>query len=61
VIDTGPKPNFASWDHTILAKLAHDIWDDNIKLRDANEQLRLDNKDLSRLLREANTNKDDWK
>ena len=46
------KPNFAAWDTTMLAKLTHDIWDDNIRLREANEQLRMDNKDLSKLLRE---------
>ena len=45
------KPNFASWELSVLAKLTHDIWDDNIKLRDANEQLRLDLKDAMKLLR----------
>jgi len=55
------KPNFATWNQHLLAELTHELWDENVKLRTANEQLRLDNKDLSRLLREANTNKDDWK
>lgn len=49
-----PKPNFASWDTAVLAKLAHDLWDNNIALREANEQLRMDNKDLSKINRELN-------
>lgn len=49
------KPNFASWDQAMLIKLAHDIWDDNSKLREANEQLRLDNKDLSKINRQLLT------
>jgi hypothetical protein len=48
------KPHFASWERSTLDKLANDLWDDNIKHRDANEQLRMDNRDLSQLLREAN-------
>ncbi len=55
------KPNFASWEINTLARLAHDLWDDNVRLREANEQLRLDNRDLSQLLREANKETDDWK
>ena len=54
-MNDGPKPNFATWDHTLLAALANDIWDDNIKLRDANEQLRMDNKDLSKINRQLLT------
>ena len=52
-MNDGPKPNFATWDPAALAKLAHDLWDDNIKLRDANEQLRMTNKDLSEQLRKC--------
>lgn len=55
-------PYFASWERSSLVKIAHDLWDNNIKLREANEQLRLDNKDLSKLVRELNKeNADDWK
>ena len=60
-MDDTVKPNFASWDHGTLSKLAHDLWDNNVKLREANEQLRLDNKDLSAINRELNKDKDDWK
>lgn len=49
------KPNFAAWDQAMLARLAHDIWDDNIRLREANEQLRMDNKDLSKINRQLLT------
>ena len=51
-MDESAKPNFASWDLNVLSKLAHDLWDDNIRLREANEQLRIDNKDLSKMLRD---------
>ena len=54
-MNDGPKPNFATWDHTLLAALANDIWNDNTKLREANEQLRMDNKDLSKINRELLT------
>lgn len=50
-MNDGPKPNFATWDHTLLVELTHDIWDDNIRLREACEQVRLTNKDLSEELR----------
>lgn len=49
------KPDFAQMGPNILVALAHDLWDENARLREANEQLRLDNKDLSRLLRDCNT------
>jgi hypothetical protein len=57
------KPNFATWDIRNLSKMVHDLWDENKWLRAANEQLRLDNKDLSKLNRELLTkeNQDDWK
>lgn len=48
------KPHFASWERSTVDKLCHDLWDDNVRLRGANEQIRLDNRDLSQLLREAN-------
>lgn len=47
----GHKPNFATWEKSLLAALTHDLWDDNIKLREANEQLRLDLKDAMKLAR----------
>ena len=50
-MNDGPKPNFQTWEHSSLARLANDLWDDNLKLREANEQLRLTNKDLSEQLR----------
>lgn len=60
--ETSKKPHFASWEHSLLAKLANDLWDDNIKLREANEQLRNDNKDLSKINRELlKGDQDDWK
>lgn len=49
-----PKPNFAAWDRSALEVFVNELWDDHINLHAANEQLRLDNKDLSRLLRECN-------
>ena len=49
------KPNFATWDRTVLARLAHDLWDQNVVLRGINEQLRLDNKDLSKINRDLLT------
>jgi len=55
------KPAFAAWETGNLANLCNDLWDDNVKLRDANEQLRLDLKDAMKLVRQANADKDDWK
>ena len=57
------KPAFHTWEPKLLADLTHDLWDENVKLRNANEQLRMDNKDLSKLNRELLTkeNQDDWK
>ena len=52
---SGKKPSFATWDHTLLAELAHDLWDQNIQLREVNEQLRMDNKDLSKINRQLLT------
>lgn len=57
----GPnKPSFHLWDRSNLDKIADELWNDNLKLREANEQLRMDLKDAMRLLRESH-NKDDWK
>ena len=53
------KPNFRSWDHTVLAGLAHELWGNNVMLREANEQLRSTNKDLSALLRKQFMQEDD--
>jgi len=53
------KPNFKSWDHAVLADLTHDLWDNNVMLREANEQLRNTNKDLSALLRNQFMQEDD--
>jgi len=53
-------PTFAAWERIVLDRFARDAY---IKLKqqaDAIEQLRQDNKDLSKLLREQ-LNKDDWK
>ena len=45
------KPAFSTWEPTVLAELTHDLWDNNIALREANEQLRLDLKDAMKLAR----------
>jgi hypothetical protein len=55
------KPNFASWERGTLDSLAHDLWDNNVTLREANEQLRSTNKDLSALLRKQFMQEDDFK
>jgi hypothetical protein len=60
-MEASKKPAFHLWDRPVLEELTHDLWDDNQNLRTANEQLRLDNKDLSKQLRQLLTNKDDWK
>ena len=60
-----PKPNFAAWSRGALEMFVQSQWDDVLRLREANEQLRLDNKDLSRVNRQLLTTKesqdDDWK
>ena len=43
----------------MLADLTHDLWDNNVMLREANEQLRNTNKDLSALLRKQFMQEDD--
>lgn len=55
------KPAFSLWERKNLDLIANELWDENQKLRIANEQLRLNNKDLSNQLRDYLTNKDDWK
>jgi len=57
---TTQKPNFKFWEHANVVKLTHDLWDQNVALREANEQLRLDLKDAMRLVRQQYS-KDDWK
>lgn len=52
------KPTFKAWTHENLSKLIDDIWDQNVQLREANEQLRLDLKDAMKELRKY---QDDWK
>ena len=47
-------PNFGAWQIDTLAKYALEQYLQNIELRQALEQLRLDNKDLMKLLREMN-------
>lgn len=59
-MDSRSKPTFNLWDRSNLEKIVGELWDDNLMLRESNEQLRRDLKDAMRLLREAN-NKDDWK
>lgn len=61
VFDPRSKPAFHLWERANLEKLTDELWDENQKLRVSNEQLRMDNKDLSKQLREQLTNKDDWK
>jgi hypothetical protein len=47
-------PNFAAWNTDTLADYARDQYLQNIALREALEQVRLDLKDAMHLLREAN-------
>jgi len=56
-----PKPNFALLDRVVLDKLANELWDKFIETREANEQLRSTNKDLSALLRKQFMQEDDMK
>lgn len=44
-------PNFAAWREDNLAKIAEDLYMQNLQLREANEQLRLDLKDAMKLVR----------
>lgn len=44
-------PNFAAWNQDTLAKYAMEQYLENIAIREANEQLRLDLKDAMKLLR----------
>jgi hypothetical protein len=56
-----PKPNFAAWRRENIDKFVSELWDDHIKMHEAVEQLRLDNKDLSTLLRKQFMQEDDMK
>ena len=49
------KPEFATWQRNNLDKLCGELWDENLRLREANEQLRLDLKDAMSLLRKQLT------
>ena len=56
------KPAFNTWDRSNLDKMVNELWDQNKQLREAVEQLRLDNRDLSKQLREClRKDHDDWK
>jgi hypothetical protein len=48
-------PNFSAWQIDTLAKYALDQYLQNIELREALEQSRLDLRDAMRLLRDNNT------
>jgi hypothetical protein len=48
-------PNFSAWHIDTLASYALDQYLQNIELREAMEQLRLDLRDAMRLLRDNNT------
>lgn len=46
------EPNFASWQHELLAQFARDSYRRIKQLEEANEQLRLDLKDAMKLTRQ---------
>ncbi len=45
-------PNFEAWNQALLAQYAIEQYQENIRLREALEQVRLDLKDVMKLLRE---------
>lgn len=47
-------PNFTTWAPDTLVKYAQEQYQENIDLRHALEQVRLDLKDAMKLVREAN-------
>jgi len=49
------KPEFTKWQRNNLDELCGELWDENLRLREANEQLRLDLKDAMSLLRKQLT------
>tara|TARA_R110000868_G_scaffold146931_11_gene368032 strand:- start:3064 stop:3231 length:168 start_codon:yes stop_codon:yes gene_type:complete len=51
-------PNFAAWNQETLAKYAGEQYTQNVELRGALEQVRLDLKDAMKELRKY---QDDWK
>ena len=51
------KPEFTKWQRNNLDELCGELWDENLRLREANEQLRLDLKDAMSLLRKQLTDK----
>lgn len=44
-------PDFLTWDQRNLASLAKDLYTQNLELREANEQLRLDVRDVLNQIR----------
>ncbi len=52
------EPNFAAWQQDTLAKYALEQYRQNVELRQALEQVRLDLKDAMKELRK---HQDDWK
>lgn len=60
-MEENKMPTFFTWKMTDLATWAYEAYTKLQQQADTIEQLRLDNKDLSKLLREQITNKDDWK
>ena len=48
-------PNFAAWQTDALTQYALEQYLENIKLHEANEQLRMDNRDLSKINRQLLT------
>ena len=45
-------PNFEAWNQALLAQYALEQYQENIRLREALAQVRLDLKDVMKLLRE---------
>ena len=45
-------PNFEAWNQALLAQYAMEQYQENTRLREALEQVRLDLKDVMKLLRE---------
>jgi hypothetical protein len=54
-------PDFTKWPRDLIDHFAADAYRRMIRQEQSIEQLRNDNKDLSKLLREQLVNKDDWK
>ena len=52
-IKPNDMPTFTTWSMEDLSRFAADLYIQLIEQKEANEQLRLDNKDLIKLLRET--------